>query len=460
MSLPKRDGVQGRYYLIQKPDTNPEVLEHADQCIQDVLDGTAKENHSGYPMVVRNQSGTPFLPSQLLDRYLSKLPLKGFPYEEAVVFCDALRRLVGWKEIDYTLEQYIKHQVQERYFEVGEKEDYFTPYPPCTVWPELQPEDVDENLLRFTCYVAVCYTVYGASYNTITTEHYLNLVSQIRPDIVKNLKTNGSGKLPPNIQKRKTKHMTASANDAFATIRITAKDSTEECYDEALDYLCAVLSQEEFPRSYSVEFKGKEKIYLPIPGLPKKGVNQLFACAVQYPNLHPAIERYARLAMREYEWYQNLADEVCAMPGSFAVFALGLEGEQWAPLVAEYLDLCDDEHSSLQEKFLHALIRKFGFQTWTLGVLVRGALSMQWLKPAKEFRSLIANGESLDALLAVKRRFSAYLLPEENKDPKFRAIAWQSLLWAIWGKNSENGGSKVIKTAPKELKEKYQQVFA
>ena len=143
MSLPKRDGVQGRYYLIQKPDTNPEVLEHADQCIQDVLNGTAKENHSSYPMVVQNQSGTPFLPSQLLDRYLSKLPLKGFPYEEAVVFCDALRRLVGWKEIDYTLEQYIKHQVQERYFEVGEKEDDFTPYPPCTVCPDLKPEDVD-----------------------------------------------------------------------------------------------------------------------------------------------------------------------------------------------------------------------------------------------------------------------------------------------------------------------------
>ena len=128
--------------------------------------------------------------------------------------------------------------------------------------------------------------------------------------------------------------------------------------------------------------------------------------------------------------------------------------------MAEYLDLCDDEHSSLQEKFLHALIQKFGFQAWTLGVLVRGALSMQWLKPAKEFRSLIANAESLDALLTVKRRFSAYLLPEEDKDPKFRAIAWQSLLWAVWGSASENGGSKVIKTAPKELKEKYQQVFA
>ena len=226
---------------------------------------------------------------------------------------------------------------------------------------------MDEGLLRFACYVAVCYTVYGASYDSLTTEHILGLVSQLRPDMVKLLKTGGSGKLPTDIQQRKTERFTASANDAFATIRITARDSTEECYAEILDYLCAVLEQEGFPRSYSVEFRGKEKLYLPIPGLPKKGVNQLFACAVQHPNLHPAMARYARLAMREFEWYQNLSDEACAMPGTFAVFALGLEGEPWAPLVTEYLDLCDDEHSSLQGKFLHALIRKFGFQPWTLG---------------------------------------------------------------------------------------------
>ena len=49
---------------------------------------------------------------------------------------------------------------------------------------------------------------------------------------------------------------------------------------------------------------------------------------------------------------------------------------------------------------------------------------------------------------------------KKMKTQKFRAIAWQSLLWAIWGPVSENGGSKVIKSAPKELKEKYQQVFA
>ena len=44
--------------------------------------------------------------------------------------------------------------------------------------------------------------------------------------------------------------------------------STEGCCDEALSYLCEVLEQPEFPHSYSIEFRGPEKIYLPIPGLP------------------------------------------------------------------------------------------------------------------------------------------------------------------------------------------------
>ena len=72
--------------------------------------------------------------------------------------------------------------------------------------------------------------MYGQSFESLKTEHILGLVSQLRPDMVKELKTNGSGKLPKDIQRRKTEHFTASANDAFATIRITARDSTEECY--------------------------------------------------------------------------------------------------------------------------------------------------------------------------------------------------------------------------------------
>lgn len=459
MGLPKRDGVKGRYYLIHKPDTDTEVLEHADQCIRDVLNGTARENHADYPVVIRNEKGTPFLPSQLLDRYLSKLPLKGFPYEEAVVFCDAMRQLVGWVEVRYKLEKYIEKQVQERYFDVGEKEDYFSAYPPCTMLPELRPEDVDDNLLRFACYVAVCHTVYGQSFESLTTNHIFGLVSQLRPHMVKELKTNGSGKLPPHIRKRKTERMTASANDAFATIRITAKEDTQACYAEALDYLCAVLEQDAFPDSYSVEFRGVEKIYLPIPGLPKKGINQLFACAVRYPKLHTKMERYAKLAMKEFEFYNNISEEQCAMPGTFAVFALGLEGLEWQQLVCDYLDLCDDEHSSLQEKFLHAFFKKFGFTDQTMPVLVSGVQSMQGFKAAKEFRGLIANEESLNALLEIKAHLEDYLPEESRRSKNAKAYLWQDVLWALWGKDAENGGSKVTKAAPAHLREIYEQIF-
>ena len=460
MSLPKRDGVNDRYYLIHKPDTSPEVLAEADLCIQDVLNGTARENHSAYPTVVRNHNGTPFLPDQLLERYLTELPLKGFPCEDAVSLCDAMRRLVGWQEIHYTLEKYIEKQVQERYFLVGERDDGFTVFPPCTVLPELRPEDADEELLRFACYVAVCCTVYGQSFEYLKTEHILGLVSQLRPDMVKQLKTAGSGKLPKDIQRRKTEHFTASANDAFATIRITARDCGEGACEEALSYLIEILEQPEFPRSYSIEFRGPEKIYLPIPGLPKKGVHQLFACAVRYPRLHVRMENYARLAMQEDEWYNNLSDESCAMPGTFAVFALGLEGPKWWRLVCDYLDRCDDEHSSLQEKFIHTFFKKYGFTAQSLPVLVHGVQSMQNLKPAKEFRTLIANEESLDALMEIKGHLEYYLPEEFGNDKRALAYLWRDVLWAIWGTASENGGSKVIKTAPKELKEKYQQVFA
>lgn len=459
MRLPKRDGVKGRYYLIHKPDTDAEVLEHADQCIQDVLNGTARENHADYPVVIRNEKGTPFLPNQILERYLYQLPLKEFPYEDAVVFCDAMRQLVGWVEVRYELEKYIEKQVQERYFIVGERDDGFTVFPPCTVCPELREEDVDDNLLRFACYVAVCHTVYGQSFESLTTEHIFGLVSQIRPDMVKELKANGSGKLPPEIRKRKTESMTASANDAFATIRIIAKEGTQECYEEVLDYLCEVLEQEAFPDSYSVEFRGVEKIYLPIPGLPKKGINQLFACAVRYPKLHTKIERYARLAMREFEFYNNISDEQCAMPGTFAVFALGLEGLEWQQLVCDYLELCDDEHSSVQEKFLHVFFKKFGFTDQTMPVLVSGVQSMQGFKPAKEFRTLIANEESLNALLKIKEHLKDYL-PEKAKRSKNATVyLWHDVIWGIWGKDSENGGKKIMKAAPAHLREIYEQIF-
>ena len=112
------------------------------------------------------------------------------------------------------------------------------------------------------------------------------------------------------------------------------------------------------------------------------------------------------LAMRQYEQYTNLSDEQCALPGSFAVFALGMLGQEWRQLVWDYLDLCDDEHSHLQEKFLREYVKQFGFTADTVPVFVRGVLSMQNMKYSKDYAAWMANAESLDALLEAKIHLS------------------------------------------------------
>ena len=127
---------------------------------------------------------------------------------------------------------------------------------------------------------------------------------------------------------------------------------------------------------------------------------------MQYPGLHPLMERYARLAMRQYEQYTNLSDEQCALPGSFAVFALGMLEKKWRQLIWDYLDLCDDEHSHLQEKFLREYVKQFGFTADTVPVFVRGVLSMQNMKYSKDYTAWMANAESLGALLEAKIHLS------------------------------------------------------
>ncbi|HJK69192.1 MAG TPA: DUF6138 family protein, partial [Methanocorpusculum sp.] len=322
-----------------KPEVQEELQPLFDQCIQDAIDGRITRLDSLWPPVVVSSEGAPFEVHALVREWTEAQQAETLDAEKAIAFSENLRRLSRWGEIDYYLLGLLEQELQEKYFVVTGREDDHPWNREYSLKPGIRAEEVPEPLLRFACYVAVSYKVYGMDFQYLDTNYLLGLVEKVRPDMVKKLRENGTGRLPISLQKRKTEHFTASANDAFAVIRITAKDNTEECCHEVLDYLCEVLSQEDFPRSYAVEFKGPEKRYLPITGLPKKGVNQLFACAVQYPGLHPLMERYARLAMRQYEQYTNLIDEQCALPGSFAVFALGMLGQEWRQLVWDYLDL-------------------------------------------------------------------------------------------------------------------------
>ena len=475
MSLPKINSADGRFCYINN-DNREELQPFFDQCLQDIIDGNVTLLDNKYIIVVVSSEGVPFSMFDILRSYTEIQRAETINVDKMIAFCENLRRLSKWNRIDYYLLDMLKRELQEKYFIVTDSEDDHFWNREYSLKPGIRAEDISEDLLRFACYVAVSYKIYGANYEYLTTNYLLDLVEKVRPDMVKKLREHGTGRLPITLQKRKTEHFTASTNDAFAVIHITARDNTEECCHEVLDYLCEVLSQEDFPRSYAVEFKGPEKSYLPITGLPKKGVNQLFACAVQYPSLHNSIERYARLAMREYEQYTNLSDEQCALPGSFAVFALGILGQEWRQLVWDYLNLCDDEHSHLQEKFLREYVKQFGFTADTVSIFVRGVLSMQNMKYSKDYAAWMANEESLNALLETKIHLSE-IVPsgfssEEDEDDDEKPnqetessleevlqYAWETVCYVIWGKASAKSGQKVVEAAPEELKELYRQIF-
>ena len=475
MRFPARNSANGRCYWM-KPEVQEELQPLFDQCIQDAIDGRITRLDSLWPPVVVSSQGAPFEVHALVRKWAEAQQAETLDAEKAIAFSENLRRQSRWGEIDYYLLGLLEQELQEKYFVVTGREDDHRWNREYSLKPGIRAEEVPEPLLRFACYVAVSYKVYGMDFEYLDTNYLFGLVEKVRPDMVKKLRENGTGRLPISLQKRKTEHFTASANDAFAIIRITARDSTEECYCEVLNYLCELLSQEDFPHSYAVEFKGPEKRYLSITGLPKKGVNQLFACAVQYPGLHPLMERYARLAMRQYEQYTNLSDEQCALPGSFAVFALGMLGQTWRQLVWDYLDLCDDEHSRLQEKFLREYGKQFGFTADTVPVFVRGVLSMQDMKYSKDYAAWMANAESLGALLETKSRLSEIVpsgfssdedddeddTPNQETEASPEEVlqyAWETVCYVIWGKNSAKGGQKVVDAAPEELKEMYRQVF-
>ena len=474
-NLPNRNSHDGRYYLMT-PDMSEKLSAFFEQCIQDAINGKITRLDSLYPPVVVSSEGAPFGVHYLVMDWAEAQRAETLDAEKAIAFSENLRRMSRWGEIDHYLLNMLKRELHEKYFVVTGNEDDYWKEQEYSLKPGIRAEEVPEPLLRFACYVAVSYKIYGANYEYLSTNYLFGLVEKVRPDMVKKLREHGTGRLPLSLQKRKTEHFTASANDAFAVIRITARDSTEECCREVLNYLCELLEQEDFPRSYALEFKGPEKRYLPITGLPKKGINQLCACAAQYPSLYPLLERYARLAMRQYEQYTNLDCEQSALPGSFAVFALGMLGQEWRKLVWDYLDLCDDEHARLQEKFLREYVKQFGFTADTVPVFVRGVLSMQNMKYSKDYAAWMANAESLSALLEAKIHLSE-IVPsgfssdeDDDEDEKpaeeteaspeeVLQYAWETVCYVIWGKASAKGGQKVLETAPGELKELYEQVF-
>ena len=355
---------QVRNYMLDSLKKDNKQASLYDACVSAVLEDRAQARLSKQPgfkgkwILYLEDEDTEVLEDYVLAYYLWKLDNTEFEYEKAWMFSEKMRGLFGFSAKGWgtpllsTLMEWVDDNLQYPYFDRAKGYDNWT-------IKEGEPQyPVTEDIFKFACYVAVC-VMKDETYSIIANKIFGH-VTALGSDLPAKMKRYGSGYMPKVILEYKDNALSCKANDAFATISIRMKEESESNYNKVLEYLCKLL-ESDFPRSYAIDFRSPEKNYLPIKKLSKKGVHQLFANAVKYPELHSKIEEYARLAMREFEWYYNLENENCAMPGTFAVFALGMLGETYMQLVLDYIKICDGEHQSVHGEFVLAYIEKYGF---------------------------------------------------------------------------------------------------
>ncbi len=369
----------------------------------------------------------------LIEYFLQQKP---FVLERTIEFFEKLRKIdkYGFRDLSHFINKWVEATIKKPFFYNENEGDKWTRVVLLKLKPDADPTTASPDHIRFMCYLAVCHLKYGPSYASVTANRYFQMATDLGSDEVAKLKKFGSGELPKELTEYKDGHVSCVANDAFGTIKVTVKEEVAESYQRVFHFINRLL-QTSFPRSYSIEFSSKQKAWLPIKGLPKKGVHALFANAVSYESVHPLLVEYAHLAMRTNEWYTNIDSEECAMPSTFAVFALGLTSDAYFGLVKQYMKTVDEEHQEIQVKFTPAFVEKFGITQESLPVFMSCLLSTQEHKHYKLFAEQFQDAEKLTMLLTFKATFAQYLVEYlENEDGEEVAdYLWESVLHAIFG---------------------------
>ncbi|AKK04960.1 hypothetical protein CMUST_03080 [Corynebacterium mustelae] len=412
--------------------TNPTVATYFSETIARLHAGEltdADVDHDGYEPLIKH-NGHLLLASAIPEFQLRTASLDSFDSNEHWQIIENLRQLVGWENIGYSVEYWLKEALVERYFDVPDN-----PYSMTRrqLKPDVDLTTIPPQLLEFACKVAVALIRYGQSYQRSSAEEIFTQITILGSDLPERLVGYGSGQLPEELALASGSGWSARANDVSGIITVTMTEEAEQPYREVLTYLIKVVSSSLFPASYGIVFTGPTENFLPIPHLTQHGINQLFQCAARYPALLPIIADYADAAMNEYHWYLNLEDEDCAMPGTFAVFALGLYDDTAAPIVLKYLKLCDGEHQSVHGLFVAAAIEKFGFTATTIDYLLCCVNNSQDPPELTKLTTQKPGREALAILEQVKTRTDEY--------------EWDHIQWSIWGEEPETE----IANAPAEL---------
>ena len=243
----------------------------------------------------------------------------------------------------------------------------------------------------------------------------------------------GTGILPNDLIHYKDSDIECDANDVFAEISVKIKQESAMAYDKALDFIIALLKAD-FPASYHIKFSSKApKQFLDIKGIAKSPTHRFFAQALQYEELRPKLVAYAEVAMKEFQWYNDVEEgEKSCMPGSYAVFGLGLIGEEYFPLVSQYFSLLDDEHQMVHKYFVSALIDRYGVNEKSLPLICQGITSAQYDMVFKNLEKEMEKPENKQLLAKFLKEKEAFFIA--NKEPGFYKYYEEDIYYAIYGK--------------------------
>ena len=243
----------------------------------------------------------------------------------------------------------------------------------------------------------------------------------------------GTGILPNELIHYKDSEVECDANDVFAEISVKIKQESATAYDKALDFIIALLNAD-FPASYYIKFSSKApKQFLDIKGIAKSPTHRFFVQALQYEELHPKLVAYAEVAMKEFQWYNDVEEgEKSCMPGSYAVFGLGLIGEEYFALVTKYFSLLDDEHQMIHKYFVSALINRYGGNEKSLPLICQGITSAQFDMVFKNLEKEMQKPENKELLAKFLKEKEAFFIA--NKEPDFYKYYEEDIYYAIYGK--------------------------
>ena len=243
----------------------------------------------------------------------------------------------------------------------------------------------------------------------------------------------GTGILPNDLIHYKDSDIECDANDVFAEISVKIKQESAMAYDKALDFIIALLKAD-FPASYHIKFSSKApKQFLDIKGIAKSPTHRFFVQALQYEELRPKLVSYAEVAMKEFQWYSDVEEgEKSCMPGSYAVFGLGLIGEEYFPLVSQYFALLDDEHQMIHKYFVSALIDRYGVNEKSLPLICQGITSAQFDMVFKNLEKEMEKPENKELLAKFLKEKEDFF--KANKEQGFYKYYEEDIYYAIYGK--------------------------